>query len=268
VEEIFGLPVVIAAMSANKKKTPTPEEMKQTLEWTQRLYAQLEKRKEDSRKLRTELSAYFPDKEHWSWRDDEDDQAILEFDAMVLATKPEQRQDHLALLDRLMSRDDIVLIIKNLVDLNEKVWNARSIVQNLRRNGYHHHKYFEYKPSTTKDQNTGFPFQFKATHADELDFSYLEQMISQSEERDNKNNNSGKADQSKGFLYMKDLSLQEQLPSLAREFSVKCRIPEILPEGGWCLMRSAVSSSVLIGVDNLTPLSANVLALYLWCGSA
>lgn len=242
--------------------------MKKMLEDRKQLHALLRQRKEERVNLRAYLSEYFPDEKHWTWRDDEDQQPILEFNAMVLATEPERRQDHLALLDRLMSRDDIALIIKNLVDLDEKVWNVKSILQSLKRNGYRHHKYFQYKPCTTKEHTTGFPVKLQAVvrDLDSPDHPYLNQMISQFEEQDN--NNSGKAEQLEDFLYMKDLSFQEQCPSLVKEFREKCRIPEILTEGEWCLMRSGVSCSGLTDVGVCTLLSANVLALFLWFGSA
>jgi len=225
----------------------------------------LKEKKEQSEKLRAHLSEFFPDQTHWKWRDDEDQQAILEFDAVILKAEPERRQAHLAFLDYAMSRDDIALIIKNMIDLNKEVWNGKSILQNLKRNGYRHHKYFRYKPCTTEEHTTGFPFKFQRVVTNITD---LEEMISQFEERDNNNNNSGKAEQSKGFLYMKDLSFQDHCPSLAKEFRDNCRIPEILPEGGWCLMRSVVSCSGRTYVGVCTLLSANVLALYLWIGPA
>ena len=196
--------------------------------------------------IKKQTEDLFPNTKYWSWREEPKGQQgprslVLEFDAKAFELDVDNRFQHEVFFQTMTLCSQVALVITNLVDLDEKLWTAESVVKHLQNPSSYdpsfsqtHHKCFKYQKITSEEhQETGFPYEYK--HQVTMKLTDLMKDYQTCDGGGGSDANDGGA-QRDSFHYIKDLSFHEHLPDLCRLFKQNCRVPEILPCGAWCLL--------------------------------
>jgi hypothetical protein len=132
-----------------------------------------------------------------------------------------------------MNSDRYAIIIKNACsDLNDTDWTPEAIANCIDPRTHEKCQVYDWQPSTNLTKQTGSSIEMKGDVINKY-FCYL----STREQTGNKKGH-GQKRFAKTRYYFSDIDMSIVAPDMKREFNEKFKVPEILPTGKYCLMRS------------------------------